>query len=282
MSRRGVVALVLFMLVPSVALAADQPSPPAGPRVAQLGLPLGESADWRQWDSFLTHVVKKLGADLAEPRRERLREMFLDSRYQLVQALSLGSSDPVPRLFLDAWSRLGPIVKQALPELPRQTAAQYTGFISAMDGVTSLGGFAQEFGLLRVPPDVLRRAAGFLGTPAADPLHYTLDVDAGLRSLLGLSASLPTPRVSPALEQDSFRVPATPSRTAAWPWFTAPAFAADDRLNQWVPNGGPRQLGRYRTAETPAVWKRVDDAFWTKFRAVSAGQELGVKSCFGQ
>jgi hypothetical protein len=47
-------------------------------------------------------------------------------------------------------------------------------------------------------------------------------------------------------------------------------------------NGGPGQLGRYRNAKTPAVWKRVDDAFWTKFRAVSAGQELAVKSCYGQ
>ncbi len=47
-------------------------------------------------------------------------------------------------------------------------------------------------------------------------------------------------------------------------------------------NGGPGQLGRYRNAKTPAVWKQVDNAFWTKFRAVSAGQELAVKSCYGQ
>jgi soluble lytic murein transglycosylase-like protein len=47
-------------------------------------------------------------------------------------------------------------------------------------------------------------------------------------------------------------------------------------------NGGPGQLGRYRNAKTPAVWKRVDEAFWTKFRAVSAGQELAVKGCYGQ
>jgi hypothetical protein len=47
-------------------------------------------------------------------------------------------------------------------------------------------------------------------------------------------------------------------------------------------NGGPRQLGRYRNAKTPVTWKRVDDAFWTKFRAVSAGQELGVRSCYGR
>jgi hypothetical protein len=45
-------------------------------------------------------------------------------------------------------------------------------------------------------------------------------------------------------------------------------------------NGGPGQLGRYRNAKTPAVWKKVDDAFWTKFRAVSAGREMSVKDCY--
>ncbi len=47
-------------------------------------------------------------------------------------------------------------------------------------------------------------------------------------------------------------------------------------------NGGPSQLGRYRNAKTPAVWKQVDEAFWTKFRAVAGGQELAVKGCYGK
>jgi len=46
-------------------------------------------------------------------------------------------------------------------------------------------------------------------------------------------------------------------------------------------NGGPRALGRYPTASTIPALKKVDEAFWTKFRAVSAGQELAVKSCYG-
>jgi soluble lytic murein transglycosylase-like protein len=46
-------------------------------------------------------------------------------------------------------------------------------------------------------------------------------------------------------------------------------------------NGGPRALGRYRNAATPPGLKKVDEAFWAKFRTVSAGQELAVKSCFG-
>ena len=46
-------------------------------------------------------------------------------------------------------------------------------------------------------------------------------------------------------------------------------------------NGGPGALGRYRGVRQSPVWKKVDEAFWTKFQAVSSGQELAVKSCYG-
>ena len=46
-------------------------------------------------------------------------------------------------------------------------------------------------------------------------------------------------------------------------------------------NGGPGQLARYRNASTIPALKKVDEAFWAKFRTVSADQELAVKSCYG-
>jgi hypothetical protein len=46
-------------------------------------------------------------------------------------------------------------------------------------------------------------------------------------------------------------------------------------------NGGPRALGRYRNAATVPALKKVDEAFWAKFRTVCAGQELAVKTCYG-
>ena len=46
-------------------------------------------------------------------------------------------------------------------------------------------------------------------------------------------------------------------------------------------NAGPGGLARYRGVRQSATWKKVDDAFWDKFKAVSAGQELAVKSCYG-
>ena len=48
-----------------------------------------------------------------------------------------------------------------------------------------------------------------------------------------------------------------------------------------------RALARYLTRTrqwAPAIdwWKKVDEAFWGKFQEVSSGQELAVKSCYGQ
>ena len=396
-------AFLLFL--PTASLATPPAPPPPDAQLAQLTAPLGKSVDWQQWDGFFTTVVKKLAADLPESYRDPLGELFLDSRYQLSQTLSLGSSNPVPSLFLDTWSRMAPLLNQATSALPPQLAAQYKSFVTTMDSVASVATLGQQFGLVQITPDMLRGASTLLGTGSADPLAYVLDVDQSLRTLLGLTGTLPTPRASPALGLR--RVP----------WFVSPAFAAEDefdRLNQWVPqapevsgylvevrklltqsssaalgkyklapqyqplfrqivfsaawqescwrqfvkkgeklaplasatgdvglmqvnrqtwrglydlnglsgdieynshagseillyylsryavpkgedrqpggnlaratysayNGGPRALGRYRNAATPSALKKVDDAFWTKFRAVSAGQELAVQSCF--
>ena len=45
-------------------------------------------------------------------------------------------------------------------------------------------------------------------------------------------------------------------------------------------NGGPGAVARYRGVKQSAIWKKVDDAFWEKFKAISAGQDLAVKSCY--
>ena len=223
--RRAWGAAVLVLL-----LAGDLAAgPPRDPRLAQLPLPTGGSVDWHQWDSFFTNVVKKLAEDLPEAQRDQLRDLFLDSRYQLVQSLSLGSSDPVPSLLQDSWSRLSPILKQSVSSLPPQVSGRYTGFISAMDGAASLTGLGQRFGLVQITPDMLRSASSLLGPSGGDPLAYILDVDSGLRTFLGLGNELPAPRISPALG---------PNGLGKASWFVAPAFAAEDdfdRLNQWVP-----------------------------------------------
>ena len=414
---RRVAFFVLIALPLAPQVCAAQKVGKEAVQTAALGLPSGPSADWRQWDSFLTNVVKKLAEEMSPGLRDQLAETFLDSRYSLARALGAGSSDPVPQLLTETWNRLSPIMKQAVPGASQQTAGQYTGFIRAMDSATSLSGIGQTLGLFRVTPDALNGAARLLNAGGADPLAYVLDVDTGLRTLLGLPGALPSFRPSPSLEQS--RLQRLRERAAAAErWFnirSAHAAESDfDRLNEWVPerqevpdyllevrkllaetsdnvlaksslaqehrplyrqiifatgwqescwrqfikkgaklaplasstgdvglmqvnrvtwrsiydvkglngdisyngnagaeilhhyltryaipkkedkqprghlaratysayNAGPSGLARYRGVRQTATWKKVDEAFWAKFQAVSSGPELAVKSCY--
>ena len=45
-------------------------------------------------------------------------------------------------------------------------------------------------------------------------------------------------------------------------------------------NGGPSQLTRYRAAKQNPELKKVDEAFWEKFQAVSSGRELDDQRCY--
>lgn len=45
-------------------------------------------------------------------------------------------------------------------------------------------------------------------------------------------------------------------------------------------NGGPGHIRRYRTPTTRADLKAIDVAFWEKYRAVQAGDEMGVARCY--
>jgi hypothetical protein len=179
-------ALVLWVGSGGSARSAER----AETQVAALALPTGPQADWRQWDAFLTNVIKKLGADFRPELRDRLAETFLDARYQLTSALSSGAADPVPQL-----------LKQAVPTVSQPTASQYTNFIRAMDTANSLSGIGQSLGIFRITPDALTGAARLLGAGGSDPLSYALEIDAGLRNLLGFTESLPAWRPSSRLEQ---------------------------------------------------------------------------------
>ena len=46
-------------------------------------------------------------------------------------------------------------------------------------------------------------------------------------------------------------------------------------------NGGPGQVSRYRSTTTSSAHKKIDSAFWEKFRAVKQGEELQVARCLG-
>ena len=69
-----------------------------------------------------------------------MADAFLDSRYELTSAIAPGKGgNPVPELFINGWKRLSPIMNQALPALPQQTASLYSSFIGAADKLALIG-----------------------------------------------------------------------------------------------------------------------------------------------
>ena len=172
----GLTIASMAVLFASWLWALEGPKP-RDDRVAALALPTGAAADWQQWDSFLTNSIKKIAQQLRPEQQEQVSEVFLDARYQLVQTINSGISDPVPQLFSDTWGRLSPILKQAVPGLSQQSANQVTGFATAMDGIKSLADLGTQLGFFRITPDALRGAARLLGTGDVDPLAYTENID---------------------------------------------------------------------------------------------------------
>jgi len=392
-----------------LAAAFQLPQLPQLPQVP--GLPsglTGPSADWRQFDSFFTFVVKRFAEDVPANLKDPLGDAFLDSRYELTSAVAPGKGgNPVPELFVNGWKRLSPIMNQALPALPQQTASLYSSFIGVADKLALTGGAG-----LNVTPDALKGMAKLIApSSTADPLAYTTSVDSGLRSLLGFGAPLPIGRQS---RLDHRFLPERELASVFSFWLAAAALAAEPAasdLNQMLPdskdleryltavknmlievsdktasktkisdehkplyrqivftaawqescwrqwikkgtpmasttgdvglmqinrntwrsiydlkglngdiqyngnagaeilsyylikhairknedkqpegnlaratysayNGGPGALGRYRGVRQSPTWKKVDDAFWEKFKAVSAGNEMAVKTCY--
>ena len=45
-------------------------------------------------------------------------------------------------------------------------------------------------------------------------------------------------------------------------------------------NGGPRQINRYRRADTSASLRAIDNAFWKKFQVIRTGDILAVAECY--
>jgi len=200
----------------------------------------GPSADWRQWDSFLTFVVKRFAQDVPAGVQDLLGEAFLDSRYELTSAIAPGKGgNPVPELFLNAWQRLSPIMKNAMAGMSKQTGTQYASFIGATDKLASVGRQGAQLGLLQLSPDALRGVASLIEpSAAADPLAYSTAVDSALRSLLGFGAPLAAVEGRRGRFVQRF-LPEVQKASVVAPWLGALASepaSPVNTLNQWVPD----------------------------------------------
>jgi hypothetical protein len=235
---------------------------PQLPKVPGLPSLTGPSADWRQFDSFFTFVVKRFGDDVPGNLKEPLGDAFLDSRYELTSAVAPGKGgNPVPELFINGWKKLSPIMNQALPALPKQTASLYSSFIGAADKLAVTGGAG-----LNLTPDALKGIARIIApTSTADPVAYNTNVDSGLRSLLGFGAPLAIPGRQSRLDRRFL----SPSRDDASVFsfsFIPSAIAgeaASKNLNQMLPD--PKDLQAY-LLEVRGLLVNLSDKIATKFK----------------
>ncbi|HKY08945.1 MAG TPA: transglycosylase SLT domain-containing protein [Candidatus Binatia bacterium] len=237
-SGKWVLSLAAAAVFAASAAGAREIDKQVDRRIAALALPAPPSADWQQWDSFLTNVVKTLSEEFRPELRDALGEFFLDARHRLVDSLRAGSADPVVQLFTDSWDRLSPLVKEAVSGATPETASRYAAFIAAMDAASSAAGLGQALGLFRITPEFLSGAANVLGAGGADPLAYDLVVDSALRALIGFTNPLPGFQPSPRLEQSRLRPLLDKASAGARLLGARAAYAAEvdlDRLNQWVP-----------------------------------------------
>jgi hypothetical protein len=224
-----------------LAAAFDLPQLPKVPGLPSL---TGPSADWRQFDAFFTFVIKRFGDDVPVNLKDSIGEAFLDSRYELTSAVAPGKGgNPVPELFINGWKRLSPIMNQALPTLPKQTASLYSSFIGAADKLALTGGAG-----LNLTPDALKGMAKLIAPRSTvDPLAYSTNVDSGLRSLLGFGAPLPIPVRRSGL--DHRLMPEREFAAIISFWLGRAALAAEPAasdVNQMLPD--PKDLQRYLTA----------------------------------
>ncbi|MGR9046951.1 MAG: lytic transglycosylase domain-containing protein [Gammaproteobacteria bacterium] len=186
---------------------------------------------WRNWDAFLTFVIKRAAKDTgSEDLQRALLDVLLESRYDLQQALvvwKVGKPDPVRRLFLNSWDRLAPILQQLETALPGTEAARYLSFITAADALKAMDQVGDQIGF-EISADGLRRMVRMLAPEfTEDPLIYDFEVDPELRRRFGFGPVLP-------VSQHSFNM--NPDEVFSF----ASAWAADNspvkKRDHWVPN----------------------------------------------
>jgi hypothetical protein len=239
-TERGIEVQVGFS-VPDAMLQA--PAPPSQPEAPLSPEELAiVQQELERWDAFLVFVVKGIGGDFADTQlREDLIELLLTSRYALVPILSgeitEGQGDPVRQIFIETWTSLRAILRQAEQRgLGNDKLARYATFISAGDALLTLEQAAPGLGI-EISADGLRRLARLLRPDSQDdPLVVDFAVDPTLRSFFALPPEDATLPLLPPEEPSSWL------RFLDW---GTPAYAAGEeplgletvrqRLSGWAP-----------------------------------------------
>ncbi len=227
----GVAATMQFEIAEAATPAAAV-SPAPEPTLTAEELERWDTA-LRQWDAFLTFVIKHAGGDTGlEALRQQLFDVLVEGRYDLLEALAPsapGGPDPMPPLFLKTWERLAPVLRQLSTGLPGEQALQYLSLVAAGDALEALDQLGPEIGV-EISADGLRRLARIIApAETADPLAFDYAVDPELRRIFGFGPPLPVSEDNPDVDLSHWWSPGI-----AWAAKEAPNEFA--RLNHWVPS----------------------------------------------
>ena len=210
-----------------------------------------------RWDAFLTFVIKRMARNNPGPVRQELLNVLLDARYKIVEkltALKADATDPVPGLFVQAWSRLKPIVQQRPSGSRQKEHTERAELVAIGDSLATLAQQAPETGF-EVSDEGLRSFGRVIDPASAeDPVRYDTAVDPELRQLFGFGEPLPQPEINPAIDFTSlsYTDDGAPSGSRLWrriaAWVLPAAAAAPEadavpQLNSWVPD--KKELSRY-------------------------------------
>lgn len=207
----------------------------------------------RNWDAFLTIVIKRAGSDApAGELRDQLLAVLIDERHHVVEMLTDASIDGpelMSTMFETSWTQLSPLLHRIASDLHPDTASRYRQFVEAGELMRA----AERLGVARElagSPDSLRKLAQILlGDEIEDPLRYDLAVDPELRKIFGFGDPLEPPATSPLLGPSESNPGAQlPAMTAPFArlfdWLLPAAWASTApverpalvaRLNTWIP-----------------------------------------------
>ena len=211
----------------------------------------------RNWDAFLTVVIKRAGSDAPHGEiRDQLLAVLIDERHHVVSMLTDASIDGpalMSTMFETSWTQLSPLLHQIASDLHPDTARRYQQFVEAGELMRA----AERLGVARElagSPDSLRKLAQILlGDDVEDPLRYDLAVDPELRRIFGFGDPIEPPTTSPLLGPGEQNPGASVPRVVAplamlLEWLVPVAWASTApverpalvaRLNTWIP--GQRQ-----------------------------------------
>lgn len=239
---------------------------------------LGREEIARNWDAFLTSVIKRAGHD-APPGalRDQLLGVLIEERHHVVAMLTDATIDGpelMRSVFESSWEQLSPLLQQVAATLPEDSARRYAQFIEAGELMRA----AERLGVARDlagSPESLRKLAEMLlDDEHRDPLHYDTAVDPELRRIFGFGEPLAPPATSPLLGP----APSPPSSARLTPftplailanWLVPQAWAAPQpagersllvaRLNTWIP-GREQEVREYVPLVHDLLRLTVDDA----------------------